>query len=106
MLEVAVLDIIAGKEAEFEAAFLEASSIISSMPGYLGHTLQRCVENESRYLLSVNWQTLEAHTVGFRSSAKYQQWKDLLHHFYNPFPVVEHYELILEQKIDTFVAYQ
>lgn len=98
VLEVAILDVIPGKEAEFEAAFRAASTIISSMAGYISHQLQRCLEKESRYILLVNWRTLEAHTTGFRSSTQYLEWKQLLHHFYNPFPVVEHYQLVFEQK--------
>ncbi|WP_445371762.1 antibiotic biosynthesis monooxygenase family protein [Methylomonas sp. HW2-6] len=96
MLEVAILDIIPGKETDFEAAFAVASAIIANSPGYISHQLQRCVENESRYLLLVNWQTLEAHTIGFRSSPEYREWASLLHHFYSPFPTVEHYQLVLE----------
>jgi heme-degrading monooxygenase HmoA len=94
ILEVASLDVIAGQEREFEAAFGEAQAIISSMPGYISHQLQHCLENKSRYLLLVNWQTLEDHTVGFRQSEQYQQWRDLLHHFYDPFPTVEHYTTV------------
>jgi len=94
MLELAILNIIPGREAEFEAAFRDASKIIASMPGYIDHQLQHCVENKSRYLLLVNWETLEAHTIGFRTSPQYQEWKKLLHHFYDPFPTVEHYELV------------
>lgn len=94
ILEVASLDVIAGQEREFEAAFSEAQAIISSMPGYISHQLQHCMENKSRYLLLVNWQTLEDHTVGFRQSEQYQQWRDLLHHFYDPFPTVEHYTAV------------
>lgn len=98
MLEVAILNVVPGKEAEFEGVFRVASAIISSMEGYVSHQLQHCVENKSRYILLVNWRSLEAHTVGFRTSPQYQEWKKLLHHFYNPFPTVEHYELVLEQK--------
>jgi heme-degrading monooxygenase HmoA len=94
ILEAAVLPVIAGREAKFEAAFREASPIIASMPGYLGHELQRCIEAPERYLLLVRWETLEAHTVGFRGSPEYQRWRALLHHFYDPFPVVEHFEAI------------
>ena len=94
ILEVAILDVVPGREAEFEAAFAEAKGIIASMSGYLDHDLQRCIERPSRYILLVRWQTLEDHTVGFRGSAKYQRWKSLLHHFYDPFPVVEHFERI------------
>ena len=98
ILEVAILDVIPDQEKDFEAVFAKASSIISSMPGYVSHQLQHCVDKQNRYLLLVYWETLEAHTVGFRGSAKYQEWKRLLHHFYDPFPSVEHYELIFENR--------
>jgi heme-degrading monooxygenase HmoA len=92
ILEVAVLDVKPGQAAEFEAAFARAQAIISAAPGYLSHELQRCVENPNRYLLLVRWRRLEDHTEGFRKSAPYQEWKKLLHRFYDPFPTVEHYE--------------
>jgi heme-degrading monooxygenase HmoA len=91
ILEVAILDVSGGREAEFEAAFADAQRIISSMKGYCGHELKRCLENSSRYILLVNWETLQDHTEGFRKSEQYQEWKTLLHHFYDPFPTVEHY---------------
>jgi heme-degrading monooxygenase HmoA len=94
ILEVVILNIVPGREAEFESAFAKASPIIAGMDGYCWHQLQHCVEMENRYLLLVQWETLEAHTVGFRGSAEYQVWRKLLHHFYDPFPTVEHYELI------------
>ena len=94
ILEVARLNIIPGREAEFESSFQLASNIISSMHGYISHQLQRCLENKSQYLLLVNWETLEDHTVGFRGSPEYQEWRKLLHHFYAPFPMVEHYEFV------------
>ena len=96
ILEVVILDIISGKEQEFETAFREASSIISSMSGYSSHQLHHCLEKQNRYLLLVQWETLEAHTIGFRGSNEYQEWKKRLHHFYDPFPVVEHYKMIFE----------
>lgn len=91
ILEVAVLDVRAGETQAFEAAFAEAHTIIASMPGHRHHELRRCIENADRYLLLVWWDTLEAHTEGFHGSAEYQHWKALLHRFYEPFPVVEHY---------------
>ncbi len=91
ILEVAILDVIPGKEPEFQNSFAEAEKIISSMPGYLSHELKLCIENPSRYILLVNWRKLEDHTVGFRGSPEYQDWKALLHHYYDPFPHVEHY---------------
>jgi heme-degrading monooxygenase HmoA len=92
ILEVATLNIRPGQTPAFEQAFAQAQTIIASMPGYLGHELQRCVENTQRYVLLVRWTTLEAHTVGFRGSPQYQTWRGLLHHFYDPFPTVLHYE--------------
>ena len=94
VLEVAVLDVKPGQSENFELAFAKAQTIIVSMEGYLSHQLQQCIENPNRYLLLVNWQTLEDHEVGFRQSPEYQEWKALLHHFYDPFPVVEHYQSI------------
>jgi len=96
ILEKATLDVTPGREAEFESAFSQASSIIASMDGYISHQLQHCMEAPNRYLLLVQWETLEAHTVGFRGSPEYQEWKKLLHHFYDPFPTVEHYEMVQE----------
>lgn len=94
ILEVAILEVKPGLSAEFETAFKTASAIISAMPGYSSHELQRCVETANRYILLVRWQTLKDHTVGFRLSPEYQEWRSLLHHFYEPFPTVEHYEVI------------
>ena len=96
ILEAAILDVIPGRETEFESAFALASPIIASIDGYISHQLQHCVETPSRYLLLVKWKTLEAHTIGFRGSPEYQEWRKLLHHFYDPFPVVQHYELTFQ----------
>jgi len=93
ILEAAILDVIPGRETEFESAFAEASPLISGIDGYISHQLQKCMEAPNHYLLLVQWETLEAHTVGFRESAEFLEWKKMLHHFYDPFPVVQHYEL-------------
>ena len=94
ILEVAILSVRSGLESEFEKAFTQAAPIISSMKGYITHELQRCIETPNRYILLVRWQTLEDHTVGFRGSSEYQEWRRLLHHFYDPFPVVEHFHAV------------
>ena len=94
VLEIAQLQVKPGETAGFEAAFSEAAHIISAMNGYLGHELQRCMENDHHYMLLVRWQTLEDHTAGFRQSAQYQVWRKLLHHFYDPFPTVLHYTVV------------
>jgi heme-degrading monooxygenase HmoA len=94
ILEIAVLPVLAGHGAEFEAAFEIASRIISASSGYVSHELRRCLEVKDRYILLVRWRSLEDHTVGFRESSGYQGWKNLLHRFYDPFPVVEHYAAV------------
>ncbi|MBU8917777.1 antibiotic biosynthesis monooxygenase [Bacillus sp. FJAT-29953] len=94
ILEAAMLQVKPGMEQEFEGAFRKASTIISSMKGYIIHELQRCLEVEGKYLLLVQWETLEDHTVGFRESQEYQDWKKLLHQFYDPFPTVEHFNKV------------
>jgi heme-degrading monooxygenase HmoA len=92
ILEVAILNVIPGHEDDFIEAFSKAQNIISKMAGYISHQLKRCVENNSRFVLLVEWGKLTDHTEGFRGSKEYQEWKRLLHHFYDPFATVEHYE--------------
>jgi heme-degrading monooxygenase HmoA len=94
ILEAAPLQIKKGLAIAFESAFREAQSIISAMPGYRCHALQRCVEREGQYLLLVWWDSVDAHEQGFRKSPQYERWKALLHHFYEPFPTVLHYEIV------------
>lgn len=91
VLEVAVLNVRPGQSAAFESAFAEAQQYIAAIPGYIAHQLKRCLEKPDQYLLLVEWRSLEDHTIGFRQSPQYQEWKRLLHHFYDPFPVVDHY---------------
>ncbi|MGK3647885.1 antibiotic biosynthesis monooxygenase family protein [Pseudarthrobacter enclensis] len=92
--EHALLPVRAGLEQDFEAAFDQARHIIAAMPGFISLSLSRSIESPGTYLLLVEWETLEDHTEGFRGSAEYQQWRALLHRFYEPFPVVEHYNLV------------
>lgn len=92
ILEVATLHIKQGLSVAFENNFQEAQSIISSMKGYMSHELKKSIEYQDKYILLVTWETIEDHEIGFRKSEAYQQWKMLLHHFYEPFPTVEHYK--------------
>jgi heme-degrading monooxygenase HmoA len=94
ILEGALLSVRPGQQRAFENAFAVAAPLIASIDGYLGHELQRCIEIPGRYLLLVRWRSIEDHTVGFRQSPQYQRWRELLHHFYDPFPTVEHFELV------------
>ena len=92
--EHALLPVRTGLEAEFERAFDEARVIISSMPGFKRLSLSRSVESPGTYLLLVDWDRIEDHTIGFRQSERYQEWRALLHRFYDPFPTVEHFEIV------------
>lgn len=94
ILEQALLDVVPGQESAFEEAFGKAKAIIASMPGFRSLRLSRGMEQPNRYLLLVEWDRLEDHTEGFRGSAEYEQWRALLHHFYAPFPTVEHFEIV------------
>lgn len=91
IVESVVLPVIPGRESEFESAFAEAAPLIARQPGYGGHTLRRGIEHPSTYLLTVEWDSVAAHEEGFRASADYQEWRRLLHGFYEPFPTVLHY---------------
>ncbi|WP_072690371.1 antibiotic biosynthesis monooxygenase family protein [Rhodococcus marinonascens] len=91
ILEHAVLHVEPGLGEEFRAAFSEAKTIFAATPGFRRLDLSCCVEDPDTYLLLVQWDTVEDHTEGFRTSEGYQQWRTLLHHFYEPFPTVSHF---------------
>ena len=95
VLEHAILPVHPGLQAEFESAFAQARPLISGRPGFISLSLSRSVESPNLYLLLVEWDSIEAHTEGFRGSEEYGQWRALLHHFYDPFPVVEHYHQVM-----------
>ena len=82
--EIALLTIRKGQSAAFEEAFIDAQPIIEAARGYIQHELQQCIEDDHKYLLIVEWETLEDHETGFRKSEAYKAWKALLHHFYTP----------------------
>ncbi|MEB3052323.1 antibiotic biosynthesis monooxygenase [Mycolicibacter sp. MYC123] len=91
IVEHGVLPIRPGSEAEFEAAFAQARPLIAAQPGFLGISMSRSVESPDLYLLLVQWESVEAHTEGFRKSPEFGQWRELLHHFYASPPVIEHF---------------
>jgi heme-degrading monooxygenase HmoA len=91
ILESALLNIRTGQGAAFEAAMAEARPLIAASPGFQGIEVRPCLERPGRYLLLVRWERLEDHTEGFRKSTRYEEWRALLHRFYDPFPTVEHF---------------
>jgi heme-degrading monooxygenase HmoA len=98
ILEVAILNVKSGQEKQFEIDFATAGQFISSIKGYVRHSLRKCLEQDNKYILLVDWEKLEDHTMGFRQSPEYLEWKRILHHYYDPFPTVEHYETIIENE--------
>jgi heme-degrading monooxygenase HmoA len=90
--EHALLDVAPGREDEFVQAMERAKLLIAASRGFVSLRLERCLERPNRFLLLVEWQRLEDHTEGFRGSPAYREWRAALHHFYDPFPVVEHFE--------------
>lgn len=96
VLEVAILNVRRGQGELFESSFRQAREIIAATPGHQRHELHRCIEMPDRYLLLVWWDSLASHTEGFRKSPGYARWRQLLHHFYEPFPEVEHYARVVE----------
>lgn len=91
ILEAAYLTLRPGTDAAFAEAMAAARPLIAASPGFRGIEVRPCLEQPGRYLLLVWWDRLEDHTEGFRGSDRYQDWKRLLHGFYDPFPVVEHF---------------
>lgn len=96
ILELATIDIKPGTNADFEQNLELAQSVISRSPGYLGHQFQRCIEQENHYILLIRWETVEAHTVGFRQSELFKEWRALIGQFFESPPVVQHFELKFE----------
>jgi heme-degrading monooxygenase HmoA len=93
--EHALLEVIAGQEDAFLEAMDKAKDLIAASPGFVSLRVERGMERPGCFLLLVEWERLEDHTEGFRGSAAYEDWRAALHHFYDPFPLVEHYEAVV-----------
>jgi heme-degrading monooxygenase HmoA len=91
IVEAAILNVKSGKGRAFEEALREARPLIEATPGFQKMEVRPCVETKDRYILLVWWGSVEAHTQGFRQSDRYAPWREKLHHFYEPFPVVQHF---------------
>jgi heme-degrading monooxygenase HmoA len=93
--EHALLQVIPGREDEFVNAMERAKAIIAASPGFVSLRVERGVERPGCFLLLVEWERLQDHTEGFRGSPAYEHWRAALHHFYDPFPVVEHFAAVV-----------
>ena len=92
ILEHALLHVRSGEESAFEAAMAEARPLIAASLGFLGIEVSASVETPGLYLLLVRWESVADHRDGFRQSARYEQWRALLHRFYDPMPDVTYFE--------------
>jgi heme-degrading monooxygenase HmoA len=92
ILEHALIDIRPGSHDEFEVAAAEARKVISVAPGFCSFALHRGIESPNRYLLLVGWDTLEAHTEGFRGSPAFAEWRSHIGPFFDSPPEVDHFD--------------
>jgi quinol monooxygenase YgiN len=90
ILEIAQIEVRQGMEAEFEANVAKAAPLFAAAKGCHGMQLQRSLEFPLRYRLFVQWETVEHHTVDFRGSSDFQEWRRLVGHCFATPPNVEH----------------
>jgi heme-degrading monooxygenase HmoA len=93
VLELAIIDIKAGTNTDFEHNLEQAQAVLTRADGYLKHEFQKCLERDNRYILLIHWTSLEAHTEGFRGSELFKEWRGYIGQFFENPPLVEHYEL-------------
>ncbi len=96
ILEIAQIDVKPGTEPEFEAGVAQAAPLFQRAKGCRGLTLQRSIEKPARYRLFIQWDTVENHTVDFRGSADFQEWRKLVAHCFASPPEVEHVQQALK----------
>lgn len=94
ILELAIITITEGLEQEFEEALAKAQEILKQSNGYVSHEFKQCMEKHSQYILLITWESLEAHTEGFRKSELFKEWRALIGGFFAEPPLVFHYQSI------------
>lgn len=95
ILELADIRIQPGQQAAFDAALEQGvREVISQAKGFRGYKVNRGIESPERYLLMIFWETLENHTVDFRQSPAFAQWRAIVGPFFAAPPAVEHFELV------------
>ena len=94
ILELATIDIKAKKNEEFEAALIQAQEVLVTAKGYVKHEFKKCLEQPNRYILLITWETLEDHTVGFRTADLFQRWRIIIGPYFDKAPVVQHFAVI------------
>lgn len=93
ILELADIRILPGRQAEFEAAArLGLDTVLSKAAGFRRYEIRRCIETPERFVLLIYWDTLEDHTVGFRTSPAHTEWRAIVGPLFAQPPHVEHFE--------------
>lgn len=92
IVEHALITVRPDAHAGFEAALATARQVISGSPGFVSLALHRGIESPDRYLLLVGWESLEDHTVGFRESPAFAEWRSIIGPFFDSPPEVDHYD--------------
>lgn len=95
ILEIAVLDIKEEAIEQFQAILETAKAVISQSKGFVSIEFQHCIETPTKFLALIHWETLEDHTVGFRESELFKEWRAVLSPYFNKPPFADHYQRIL-----------
>lgn len=105
ILEIAELRVKTGQQTEFEKVVQEAlKTVFPKAKGFINHNFHRCIESPDRYVLQLTWETLEDHTVGFRGSPLYEEWRSMAGSFFSQPPHVEHFELVSASETESGVS--
>lgn len=99
ILEIADIRIQAGKQAEFDAAIARGvSQVIAKSPGFKGYKISKGIESPERYVLMIFWETLQNHTVDFRGSPLFTEWRGIVGPYFAQPPAVEHFTLLAKSE--------
>jgi heme-degrading monooxygenase HmoA len=99
ILEIADIRIKPGQQVQFDAAIQRgAEQLISKAKGYRGYRVNKCIETPERYILMIFWETLENHTVDFRESPAFLEWRNIVGPFFSMPPSVEHFTLLTKSE--------
>jgi heme-degrading monooxygenase HmoA len=91
VLEVALIDVRAGDEEAFASAYGKAHETLAGTPGCRGVRMTRGIESPSRFVLLVEWDSVEAHLENFRGTERFTTWRGLIGPYFAQPPVVEHF---------------
>ena len=99
ILELVDIRIQPGQQAAFDEAIARAVATVASRAvGFKGYSVHKGIESPERYVLQIQWETLENHTVDFRGSAAFADWRTIVGPFFATAPTVEHFEVLVDKR--------